>query len=179
MHAITKNNLLEQYSKGTIIIHWISFLLIIILIPTGFIMGEMEAGNAKHNLLLLHVMAGILVFVLTILRAWLFFRCGRPTKLETGHKLHNKLVVWVERSFYYLLILLCLSGIILFSTGNIGKELLCANSFALTSPVIKIGAQNVHKISAIIMIVLLLSHIAGVANHYVRNKENILKRILP
>lgn len=91
MKTIVKNNLSDKYSKGTIIIHWLSFLLIIALIPMGFIMEEMEQETAKLNLLRLHMIVGIIVFVLTLVCIWFFFRQKRPAKLETGNALHDKL----------------------------------------------------------------------------------------
>lgn len=66
MKTIVKNNLSDKYSKGTIIIHWLSFLLIIALIPTGIIMEDMEPGVVKINLLRLHALVGIIVFCFDI-----------------------------------------------------------------------------------------------------------------
>ncbi|KXK15914.1 MAG: cytochrome b561 [Chloroflexi bacterium OLB14] len=178
MKTIVKNNLSDKYSKGTIIIHWLSFLLIIALIPTGIIMADMEAGTAKLNLLQLHVLVGIIVFVLTLVRVWFFFRHKRPSKLETGNALHNKLVVWIENSFYYILILLCITGIATIVMGNIGEALQSADASLLPEN-LDIPPRYAHKVSAILLIILLLGHIGGVINHYIKNKENTIKRITP
>lgn len=178
MKTIVKNNLSDKYSKGTIIIHWLSFLLIIALIPTGIIMEDMEPGVAKLNLLQLHVLVGIIVFVLTLVRVWFFFRHKRPSKLETGNAIHNKLVVWIENSFYYILILLCVTGIATILMGNLGEALQSADASLLPIK-LDIQALNVHKVSAILLIILLLGHIGGVINHYIKNKENTVKRIAP
>lgn len=178
MKTIVKNNLSDKYSKGTIIIHWLSFLLIIALIPTGFIMADMEQGTAKLNLLRLHLLVGIIVFVLTLVRVWFFFRYKRPAKLETGNVLHNKLVVWIENSFYYILILLCITGIATIAMGNFGEALQSADASLLPKK-IDIPPLNAHKALAILLIILLLGHIGGVINHYIKNKENTIKRITP
>lgn len=178
MKTIVKNSLSEKYSKGTIIIHWLSFLLIIALIPTGIIMEDMEPGVAKINLLRLHALVGIIVFVLTLIRVWFFFRHKRPSKLETGSTIHNKLVVWIENSFYYLLILLCITGIVTIVMGNLG-EALQSNDASLLPKSLDFPPLNVHKASAMLLIILLLGHIGGVINHYIKNKENTIKRITP
>lgn len=178
MKTIVKNNLSEKYSKGTIIIHWLSFLLIIALIPTGIIMEDMEPGVAKINLLRLHALVGVIVFVLTLVRVWFFFRHKRPSKLETGSTIHNKLVVWIENSFYYLLILLCITGIATIVMGNLG-EALQSNDASLLPKSLDIPPLYVHKASAMLLIILLLGHIGGVINHYVKNKKNTIKRITP
>ncbi|WP_430615239.1 cytochrome b/b6 domain-containing protein [Flavobacterium sp. JP2137] len=179
MKTAVKNNLSDKYSKGTIIIHWVSFMLIILLIPTGFIMGNMEAGIAKLNLLRVHMFVGILVFALTLVRVWFFFRHKRPSRLETGNSLHNKLVIWIENSFYYILILLCITGIATIAMGNLGEALQRADASLLPRN-LDIPPLNAHKALSILLIALLIGHIGGVVNHYLKNKkENTLKRILP
>ncbi|KAB1231076.1 cytochrome b [Chryseobacterium viscerum] len=177
MKKIIKNNLSEKYSKGTIIIHWISLVLIILLLPTGFLMQEMKA-EMRLNLLRVHTLFGILIFVLTLIRILFFFRNQRPSKLETGSSFHNKLVVWIESSFYYLLIFLCLSGITTLITSNLTEAIQNSEASLLpkkldTPPLIT------HRALAILLIVLLIVHIGGVVTHYLKNKENTLKRILP
>lgn len=178
MKTIVKNNLSEKYSKGTIIIHWVSFLLIVLLIPTGFIIGNMEAGMAKLNLLRVHMFVGILVFALTLLRVWFFFRDKRPSRLKTGSSLHNKLVVWIENSFYYILILLCITGIATVAMGNLGEAVKNADASLLPES-LNVAPLGAHKVLVILLIILLLGHIGAVVNHYLNNKENTLKRILP
>lgn len=176
MGTILKNNLSEKYSKGTIIIHWVSLLLIILLIPTGFIMSDMEPGTAKLNLLRIHLLVGIVIFVLTLVRVLFFFRHKRPTKLETGKPLHNKLVVWIENSFYYLLILLCVTGIATIAMGNLGEAVQHADASLLPKN-LDVPPLGAHKALAILLIILLIGHIGGVINHYLKNKENTIKRI--
>ncbi|MGJ1421097.1 cytochrome b/b6 domain-containing protein [Sphingobacterium spiritivorum] len=178
MSAIIKNNLSEKYSKGTILIHWLCFLLIVLLIPTGFIMGDMDRGIAKLNLLKVHLFVGILVFALTLLRIWYFFYQKRPSTLETGNFLHNNLVIWIENSFYIILILLCITGLVTVSMGNFGEAVQNTDISPLSEN-FNGPSHSAHKALAILFIILLMGHIAGVVNHYLKNKENIIKRILP
>ncbi|KMQ64656.1 hypothetical protein ACM46_10435 [Chryseobacterium angstadtii] len=178
MKKIIYNNLLKKYGKGTIIIHWISFLLILLLIPTGYIMSDLELGPTKLNLLKLHFGIGILVFILTLVRVFFYFHYKRPSKLETGNLLHNRLVFWIENSFYYLLIFLCVSGIATIILGNFGQAIQLSDSSYLPENV-DIPSLSAHRVLAIILIILLIGHVGGVIIHYLKNKENTLKRILP
>lgn len=178
METTIKNNLTEKYSKPTIIIHWLSFLLIIALIPVGFIMSDMENGETKLLLLRVHLFSGILVFILTLLRVWFFFKHKRPSKLQTGSWLHDKLIVWLENSFYFILILLSFSGIGTVVFGNFAEAI--QNGDASLLPQINdIPPAMAHKALAIILIIILLGHIGGVVNHYIKTKENTIKRITP
>ncbi len=172
-----KNNLLEKYSKAIIIIHWLSFLLIMVLIPIGFLMANMEGGELRLVLLRVHVILGILVFILTLLRVWFFFTHKRPSRLQTGSWLHDKLIVWIENSFYFILILLSTSGIATIIFGNFA-EAIKKSDISLLPQTYDIPPSMAHKALAIILIILLLGHVGGVINHYIKTRENTLKRIM-
>ncbi len=178
METNIKNNLTEKYSKAIIIIHWLSFLLIMVLIPLGFLMTNTENGALKLILLNAHVFIGLLVFILTLLRAWFFFKHKRPSRLQTGKWLHNKLIVWIENSFYFILVLLSTSGIATVIFGNFA-EAMSKNDILLLSQTIDTSSGMAHKALAIILAILLMGHVGGVISHYIKTKENTLKRIIP
>jgi cytochrome b561 len=72
MVPIIKNDLSEKYSKGTIIIHWATLLLILTLIPTGFLMAATKPSEAKLLLLRVYFFVGVTIFTLTLLRVGSF-----------------------------------------------------------------------------------------------------------
>ncbi len=178
METTIKNNLSEKYSKPTIIIHWLSFVLILALIPVGFIMTNMENDGTKLILLRVHIIAGVLVFILTLFRVWFFFKHKRPSKLQTGSWLHDKLIIWLENSFYFILILLSTSGLATVIFGNF-TEAIQNNDASLLAQTVEVPPLMAHKALAIILIILLIGHIGGVINHYIKTKENTIKRITP
>ena len=178
MRSTIKNNLSEKYGKGTIIIHWVSLLLILILIPSGFIMAGTESGNEKILLLRMHVFIGVIVFILTLLRVRFFFKYKRPSKLETGSSFHNKLIVWIENSFYVILLLLSVSGVLTVLLGGLGQAIKTGSYTALPNK-LELPPLTGHQVLAKLLIALLIAHILGVVNHYIKFKENTLKRILP
>jgi len=178
METTIKNNLSEKYSKGTIIIHWLSFVLILALVPIGVIMSNMENDATKLILLRVHIIAGVIVFILTLFRVWFFFKHKRPSKLRTGSWLHDKLIIWLENSFYFILILLSTSGLTTVVFGNFA-EAIQNNDASLLSQTVEVPPLMAHKALAIILIILLIGHIGGVINHYIKTKENTLKRITP
>ena len=178
MKTVLKNDLSKKYSRGTIAIHWISFLLIVALIPVGFFMADTEPSVKKILLYRLHMVMGVTVFVLTLLRVWFFLKHQRPPKLETGDSLHNKLVVRIENSFYFVLILLSTSGLATVIFGELGQAIKTSD-YTLLSKKLDVPPLVGHQIFAKILIALLIVHIAGVINHYIKFKENTLKRILP
>jgi len=178
MQTTVKNNLSEKYSKGTIVIHWLSLLLILGMIPIGSIMADLPAGPEKIQLYKVHFILGNLIFLLTLLRTWFFFKKPRPAKLETGSSFHNKLVIWIEYSFYWVLIFLALSGIITNITAELGEAVMTGD-YNLLPTDMDFPSLEVHEILVKLLIALLIAHVLGVIMHYLRHKENTLKRILP
>ena len=71
-----QNDLSQKFSKGTIAIHWLTAFLILALFPLGKYMAGLEPSE-KMGLIKIHIILGIIVFILTIIRSWLFFKKSR------------------------------------------------------------------------------------------------------
>jgi cytochrome b561 len=170
------NDLDARYNVQVIIIHWVSFLLIAALVPTGKILHETEVVAEKMLLYQVHIVVGIIVFLMTIYRSYLFFTKPRPPRLDMGLPLHNALVLWVQRFFYIGLLTLGISGLAVIFTTGIGEAVLQNNINALPS---KVDSEifEVHEFSGNALIVLFFAHVGGVILHYYRKKENVLRRI--
>lgn len=170
-----KNDLTQKYHKGTIAIHWITTLLIIILFPLGKYMEGLQPIE-KMGLIKVHAILGILVLILTIIRSWLFFKKKRPEDLKTGSKFNDKLAVWIHNLFYFILFAIAFSGIATMVLGGYG-DALQTNNFELIKDSGEIPSLKPHGIMATILILLLVMHVIGVLKHYIFTKENTLKRI--
>ena len=175
MKKTIQNDLTQKYSKATIATHWLTALLILILFPLGKYMENIETSE-KMGLITIHVILGIIVFVLTIVRTRSFFKHERPSNLETGSKFNNKLTVWIHNVFYIILFILSISGLAVMVLGGYA-EALQSNAPELIKNRSEITPMKVHGITSFIMMVLLVLHILGVLKHYIFTKENTLKRI--
>ena len=96
---VIKNDMAARYNIRVVIIHWVSFLLIAALVPTGKILRGMTVAADKLVLYQFHFAVGTLVFLMTIYRVFLFFTKQRPPRLETGWTMHNRMIVWAQRLF--------------------------------------------------------------------------------
>jgi cytochrome b561 len=172
----TTNDLAARYDTRVVIIHWISFLLIAALVPTGKILRDTPVGAYKMSLYQYHLVIGSLVFLMTIYRVFLFFTKARPPRLDMGWIWHNRLVVWVQRSFYLALLALGISGLAVAITTGLG-EAVYKNEVKNLPTSIDTEIFEVHEVMANILIVLFFAHVGGVILHYFRHKENVLQRI--
>lgn len=171
-----KNDLSKKFSKGTIFTHWLSALLILILFPLGKYMEGLEVSD-KIGLIKIHIILGLIVFILTIFRTILFFKSPRPEDLKTGSKFNDKLAIWIHNAFYFLLFGVAISGIATMILGGYGDALKSSN-FELIKNHNEIAPLKPHGIMATIMMILLLMHVVGFIKHLILKKENTLKRII-
>jgi cytochrome b561 len=141
-------------------------------------MSDTKPSDAKILLLRIHVFVGATVFILTLLRVWFFFKRKRPARLETGNPIHNKMIVWIDNSFYIVLLLLSISGILTVIQGELGQAIKTAD-YSLLPNKLEVAPLAAHQVLAKLLIALLIAHVGGVINHYIRVKENTLRRILP
>ena len=172
---MNQENLIKEYSKGTIVIHWLSTALILILFPLGKYMSGINPAE-KIDLIKIHVILGLIVFVLTIIRTWLFFKAPRPNNLKTGSRSNDILVVWVHNAFYFLLFGIAVSGIATIILGGYGEALSSGNPELIIdrNEIIPLKA---HGTLGLILMLLFAMHVAGVIKHFITKKENMLKRI--
>lgn len=175
MENTIKNDLTQRFSRGTITIHWLSAILIITLFPMGKYMTDLDSAD-KLDLIKVHALLGIIVFLLTLIRSWLFFKSSRPADLKTGSKFNDRLAVWIHNAFYFLLIGISISGIGAMVLGGYIDALTSGSAGSIINRD-EILPLKGHNILSIILMVLLIMHVLGVIKHYLVTRENTLKRI--
>jgi cytochrome b561 len=169
------NDLTKKFSKATVATHWLTSLLILILFPLGKYMERLGV-HEKMGLLKIHIILGMLVFILTLIRTFTFFKHERPENLKTGSKLNDKLAVWIHNTFYFLLFAISISGIGKLILGGYG-EAMQTGGLKMIKSIEEIPSLKFHSVTAILLMVLFALHVLGVIKHYVFTKENTLRRI--
>lgn len=163
----------QKYHKHTRVIHSISALLIIVLFILGKIM-EKQGPDSVMSILPIHSIGGYLLLLLTIYRTWLLFKKERPAPVETGREWNQKLMYLIHRAFYVLIFAAIFSGMATAATGGYPEAFEVMDATLIHKTPIK----PVHGVSTFVMILLVVAHVGGVIRHYLRKKENTLKRIL-
>lgn len=147
-----------QYSRGAATLHWVSAILIIVMLFQGFFMTKFEDGGTKTLFYQLHVTLGYFVLLLSVIRVIWAVRDRRPAPLE------------MPRSEYLaykgIHVLLVLGSVV---TAISGILLLIGSDITPIAPAVASGdldrslpIRNAHFIFAIGMLILLLAHVGGV-----------------
>lgn len=174
---MNKTNL--NYSNRTVWIHWVSAILIFGLIYTGINMEHLEVNNTKFTLYKLHFAIGITVFILTFIRVIALLKDPKPINLYPEKSAREKFRQFVYKGFYFVILWMCISGILSLSIEGILPALQSSNLTDLPE-ITKDGLHPImlsHHITAKFVLLLFILHLGGFLLHLFKKKENTLKRI--
>ena len=158
--------------------HWISAILLLIQIPLGFYLVDLDFGPERLTVENIHVTVGLSIFYLVILR--LIYKIFNPTpKLNPSIFKGQKFLAKLNHILLYVTILsITISGIL--------KKLFNGETLTIIFQKIEINDNfelgelfyDIHVISNYLLIVLIIIHILAVITHKLFFGDNLLKKIL-
>ena len=171
-------NSLTEYGLISKVLHWLSAILLLIQIPLGFYLVDLDFGEERINFENIHVILGLIIFYIVIIR--LVNKIINPApKLDPGIFKGQVFLAKMNHIFLYLAILsITISGILkkLFN-GEIlvlfFKEIQIKDNFELADQF-----YNIHILSNYIILVLIAIHLIAVIIHRLFFKDNLLKKML-
>lgn len=166
----------EKYSNRSIWIHWLSAILMLVMIPTGLAMSETEATSIRLSWYKIHFITGILVFILAVFHVYVYFKDERPTAVNTGNDLQNKCVAILHRLLTIFIIVLTITGVASVCTTQIWTAII-NNDYKLLSVLYDSVFVTMHHIQGLIFIILIMLHIVGIFLHRAKIDPTILQRM--
>lgn len=195
------NNTVQRYTKTAIVLHWLIGLLIIAMLALGLWMHELpkeapktatfdlfnwglytvtmpEPVSVRTFYFNLHKSIGITVMVLILLRIFWRLTHVAPVFPDTMKGWEKKLADLGHKALYLMMVVLPLSGFIMsvYSKWGIlwfGMPLVKG----LDNPGLRDFFKEVHEISAWVIIVLIVLHVAAALKHKVIDKDDVMKRM--
>lgn len=166
-----------EYGRITQVFHWLSAVAIILMFPMGYIMQSIGNGPTKLFLYRMHVVLGIGILLLTLLRIgwrWLEPTPNLPSGLSPIHQFVFKATHFL---LYLILLVLSLSGLGLMALGGVGDILFNPiASDAIPTDLSHLPPRVAHGLAAKLYIALLVAHIGGVMLHQL-TKSDVLVRM--
>jgi len=172
------NNTLLKYSLISKLLHWASAILLFVQIPLGFYLVDLDFGPERINIENIHVLVGLSMFYLVILRL-INKIINPPPNLEPSIFKGQKFLAKSNHILLYVTILLItISGIL--------KKLFNGETLVILFEEIKILENfeladffyDIHIFSNYLLIVLIIIHILAVIVHKLFFGDNLLKKIL-
>jgi cytochrome b561 len=171
-------NSLTEYGFISKVFHWLSAAVLIIQIPLGFYLVDMDFGDKRLTVESIHVTLGLSIFYLILFR--LLYKTLNPTpRLQNSLFPGQKIIAKLNHIFLYLSILtITISGALkkLFNGEELDMfffNLEIQDNFELAEIF-----YEIHIIGNYTLIALISLHIFAVIIHKILFKENLLKRIL-
>ena len=171
-------NTLTEYGIISKLLHWLSAILLLIQIPLGFYLVDLDFGEQRLSVENIHIIIGLSIFYLVIIR--LLNKILNPTpKLDPSIFKGQRFVAKLNHILLYVAILsITISGILkkLFNGETLViffKEIKIQDNFALADQF-----YNIHIFSNYTIIALITLHVSAVIIHKLFFNENLLRKIL-
>ncbi|MDH5231617.1 MAG: cytochrome b/b6 domain-containing protein [Gammaproteobacteria bacterium] len=169
----------EKYHPALVVLHWIIALVLIVALTMGtFVLEPMANDSAeKVDALKGHMIAGILLLSLMLIRLIIKVKTQKPTRSSTGNALLDKLSMATHHGFYFFVILMALSGITLSIVAGLPDIVFAGSAESLPKDFHEFVPRIVHGIIAKILIIMVIAHIAGALYHQYVLKDNLIARM--
>ena len=172
------SNSLTEYGTISKIFHWLSAAVLIIQIPLGFYLVDMDFSEKRLTVESIHVILGLSIFYLTLLR--LIYKIFNPTpSLQNSIFSGQKIIAKLNHIFLYIAILtITISGALKKLYNGEELDIFFFNLEIQDNFNLAEIFYEIHILSNYTLITLISLHIFAVLIHKVLFKENLLKRIL-
>ncbi len=169
-------NTISEYGLVSKLFHWLTFVALLIQMPMGFYLVDLDYSDYRIFIEDIHVTLGLSIFYITLFR--LLYKFINPTPVLQPAIFYGQNVIAKLNHFalYVVLLLVTISGTLkkLFN----GESINLIFKIKLKSDFEKADFfYDVHIYSNYTLISLISLHILAVIIHKIFFKENILKRI--
>ncbi|MDE1467932.1 cytochrome b [Aurantiacibacter sp. D1-12] len=165
-----------HYGNAAVTIHWLTAILIIALIGSGFNAGDAENAAAKAAFLRVHIPLGVTVLVLTVVRIlWWFFADKKPDPLP--------MPVWQDRMaravhllFYIVILGMAASGVGMMVLSGAGPIIFGGSESALPD-FWDFKPRFPHGIGGRLILALFVFHAGAALYHQFVKRDGLLGRM--
>ncbi len=167
----------DRYGSMAVSLHWLSAILVLVLIVLGFRAAATVDPAAKAALLRLHLPIGIAVLVLTALRIvwwWRFDR--RPDPIAASTHWQERAAQAVHILFYVVLLGMIASGIGMMVLSGASPIIFGGQGGALPD-FSKYLPRAPHGIGAWLLIALVVLHVGAALYHQFGRRDGLLRRM--
>ncbi len=168
----------KEYGLLAKLFHWITFVILIAQVPFGFYLVGLEFSDRRIDLENIHILIGITVFYITLLRLiWKFFNSS-PTDGNSFFK-GQIIIAKINHFLLYLSIFtITISGILKkLYMGETLNFIFFKYGFEKDNFVLADTYYEVHIYANYLLLALISLHILAVIVHHFVFKDKILNKI--
>jgi cytochrome b561 len=168
----------KHYNTTMVILHWLLAIFILGAIFMGaFVLDGMDSIHPqKIALLETHMIVGIGILLLTLLRLVVRFKTPQPAPVAGGSKWMNLIATGVHYLLYFLTIVTALAGMTLALSAKL-NEIVFQHIGTLPKDFEGYVAHEIHGVFAELLLLTILLHIAAALYHQFILKDGLMSRM--
>ena len=168
-----------RYHPLMVSLHWVLALLIVFALGMGMFSLKDIPNSSPDKILALrvHLIAGILILVLVLIRFATRFLTPRPEPATAGNAFLDKIAVLTHYGLYLLVFLMAVSGVATSVQAGLpaivfaGTGAPLPESFAIYRP------RAAHGVMATLLLALAALHILAALYHQLVRRDGLLSRM--
>tara|TARA_A100001015_G_scaffold136119_1_gene151019 strand:- start:384 stop:917 length:534 start_codon:yes stop_codon:yes gene_type:complete len=169
----------KEYGLLAKLFHWVTFIVLIIQVPFGFYLVGMEFSDRRIDLENIHILIGISIFYLVLIRLIWKMINPRPKKWKEFFSGQNLIASFNHFLLYLSIFAITISGVLKkLYMGEKLNFLLFQYAFKETDFQLADSFYVIHIYANYLLLGLISLHILAVITHHFIFKEKILKKML-
>jgi len=167
----------KRYHPVLITLHWLLAVAILGMYAFGsFVLDDMHnSAPGKPGLLSLHLIVGVAILVLTVVRLIVRVRTPRPDPVP-GSRSAQKAATALQHSMYTLTVLIVVSGLTLALSAHL-FSILYGHSGTLPKDFEDFTSHDIHGWLVNGLLIVVALHVAAALKHQFKLKNNIMSRM--
>lgn len=167
----------DQYGSVAVTIHWLSVVLIVALLGSGFRAAGTTDLAAKAQILGIHASLGIAILLLTLARiGWWWFADRKPDPVAGMPTWQDRSARAVHLLFYVAILGMTMSGIGMFILSGAGA-IVFGGAEGQLPDFWSFKPRIPHAVGARLLLALFVFHSGAALYHHFVKKDRLLRRI--
>jgi len=170
---------MKRYHPLLVSLHWLLAILIIfsLLYGENILEGMPNDDPEKISALKVHMVIGVSVLVLMLVRLFVRIKTEKPEEIDTGNALINKTGKYTHYLFYVLVFLMVASGIGISVLSGLPDIVFFESGAALPDTFKDLLPRKAHGLVAKVLFLLIILHLLGTLYHQFIRKDGLLSRM--
>lgn len=166
----------DRYGAVAVSIHWLSAILIMALLGSGFRAANAVDAAAKVGILRFHIPVAIAVLLLTAIRI-VWWRIDRkPLPVQGSPRWQERIARWVHVAFYLVILGMVASGIGMMILSGAAPAVFGAPG-AILPNFAEYPPRVPHGLGGLLIVGLLVFHAGAALYHQFVRRDGLLQRM--
>lgn len=168
-----------RYHPALVTLHWLLAALVLLSLAMGMVQLEEIPNDSPEKIGALagHMIAGVSILVLMVIRAVVRLRTAHPPRATAGNAWLDRLARFNHLALYVLVIAMALSGITLSLQAGLPAIVFGGSGAPLPGTFAAFWPRIVHGAIAQGLAVLVLLHILAALFHQFVRRDNLIARM--